>query len=101
MSEIRKATNATKAGVMLEQFPNWLSKKRGGSNKWFLYWDGFLARDRIKSFMSFDNKYMEVPDPLVEALGRMVWEAYKRKQVLLVQKKVGPGEYYYFAIRRR
>lgn len=96
-------SHAQIAGSLMEKFPKWLSKPMG--NKWFVYWQGFLARDRVTVERIDPNNpnsmFIEKPVPEVDALAKMIYASFKRGQVRLVQKREGPGKFIYFAVKRR
>lgn len=88
-------------GFMLERFPNWLSDPKAPNA--ICYWAGFLARDRV-TYLPVDpnepyGRRVELVNIEVDALANMVYRAFRRKQVILVQQKLAPDVYLYFAVK--
>lgn len=81
----------------LERFPQWLKEPNA---KPFAYWRGMLCEDRVVRWWSADKTtlYYKTNTP-VDKLARMVWDAYQRGAVHLIQRKLGDGVYDYIAVR--
>ena len=81
----------------LERFPAWLKEP---NPKPFVYWRGMLCDDRvIRTWHEEQKAYYEKANTYVDKLARMVWDAYQRGAVHLVQKRLGDGVYDYIAVR--
>ena len=58
----------------------------GRRNQWFMYHVGFLYEDRPKS-------------KRLNALAHTVYAEYKAGHCTLVQRRLGPGKYEYYAVK--
>lgn len=75
-------------------FSYWLKTAKSGEKA--IYYEGFLMRDR-EVFIRCGGFVDNFPPRIKAALS--AWRAYMNGGVRLVQKKVGPYEYQYIAIK--
>lgn len=78
-------------------FRKWLAE---GGNSWFLYHTGLLMQDRVKftKVPGIDYPLLINQEPIA-TLAKVVWDAYEKGQVHLVQVKIEPSRYDYVAVR--
>ena len=73
----------------------------GGAQKshYFVYHRGHLEEDRGRWVVAEGNQVRWVVAEEVNKVAELMWAAYERGEVVLVQRRVGPGDWLYIAQR--
>lgn len=87
--------------ITLERFEGWLRTARPGSR--IEYHRGYLAADREEVVLLPRpwNKYAHVIHEPIYSVGVAAMRAAEQGKVELVQKRLGPSNYRYFAVKKR
>lgn len=82
---------------MVDSFGQWLKKAKPGDR--VVYYEGFLLQDRT-SWIVFADSSVAIPQAAVRAAANEAWAAYEMGSVILTQKRLGDGDYIYYATKR-
>lgn len=80
-------------------FQRWIENGKPGSQ--FVYHEGYLPRDKVLVIGIGNGATYTTQNSEVTKIARFAMEAQDAGEVELVQKKVGPGEYQYIAVKRK